>query len=72
MGVKEDESSSGCIWAAEFHHVMACSCLAGVVRLTHHFFKFFSDCSEPWITETVNTESVDTGAHLYSITPHTT
>jgi hypothetical protein len=28
MGTKEDESSTGRIWAAGFHHVMACSCLA--------------------------------------------
>jgi hypothetical protein len=27
-GVKEDESSTGRVWAAGFHHVMACSCLA--------------------------------------------
>jgi len=26
-GTKEDESSTGCIWAAGFHHVTAC-CLA--------------------------------------------
>jgi hypothetical protein len=25
---KEDESSTGCSWAAGFHHVMARSCLA--------------------------------------------
>jgi hypothetical protein len=27
-GTQEDESSTGRVWAAGFHHVMACSCLA--------------------------------------------
>jgi len=33
MGTKEDESSTGCVWAVGFHHVMACSCLAHVLKL---------------------------------------
>jgi hypothetical protein len=33
MGAKEDESSTGCIWAAGFHHFMARSCLALVWKL---------------------------------------
>jgi hypothetical protein len=33
MGAKEDESSTGHIWAAGFHHVMARSRLAGVLKL---------------------------------------
>jgi hypothetical protein len=41
-GAKEDESSTGCIWAAGFHHVMACS------RLAHRFETY-----EPFISLTV-------------------
>jgi hypothetical protein len=37
-GAKEDESSTGRVWAAGFHHVMAHSCLAGVLKLTIHLF----------------------------------
>jgi hypothetical protein len=53
-GVKEDESSTWHIWAAGFHHVMACSCLAGVLKLMNHLFLNFP------------TESADTGARLYN------
>jgi hypothetical protein len=38
MGTKEDESSNGCIWAAAFHHVMAHSHLASVLKLMNHLF----------------------------------
>ena len=38
MGKKEDESSTGRIWAAGFHHVMACSHLAHVFKLMNHLF----------------------------------
>jgi hypothetical protein len=38
MGAKEDESSTGCIWAAGFHHVMACSHLACILKLMNHIF----------------------------------
>jgi hypothetical protein len=31
MGTKEDETSTGSIWVAAFHHVIAHSCLAGVL-----------------------------------------
>jgi hypothetical protein len=37
-GTKEDESSTGLIWAAGFHHVTARSCLAGVLKLKNHVF----------------------------------
>ena len=37
-GTKEDESSTGRIWAAGFHHVMACSCLAHVFKLMNRLF----------------------------------
>jgi hypothetical protein len=30
-GPKEDESGTGCIWAAGFHHVTACSRLVRVL-----------------------------------------
>jgi hypothetical protein len=38
MGAKEDESSTGHVWAAEFHHVTACSCLARVLKLMNCLF----------------------------------
>jgi len=38
MGTKEDESSTGCVWAAGFHHVMACSRLARIWKLMNHSF----------------------------------
>ena len=57
MGTKEDESSTGCIWAAVFHHIMARSRLARVLKLNEPFisliFQIFSGCGKPQITETV-------------------
>jgi hypothetical protein len=38
MGTKDDESSTGRVWAAGFHHVMARSCLARVLKLKNSFF----------------------------------
>jgi hypothetical protein len=65
-GTKEDEPSTGKIWAAGFHHVTACSRLAGILKLNELLisliFKFFPRCGEPWITETTDTESADMGA----------
>jgi hypothetical protein len=59
VGAKEDQSSTAHVWAAGFHHVMAHSHLVGVFKLMNRFFDFqiFSGCSE-----TVDTESADTGA----------
>jgi len=37
-GTKEDESSTGCIWAAGFHHVTACSGLAHLLKLMNRLF----------------------------------
>ena len=37
-GTKEDESSTGRVWAAGFHHVTAPSRLARVLKLTNHLF----------------------------------
>jgi hypothetical protein len=37
-GTKEDESSTGRIWAAGFHRVMARSRLVHVLKLTNHLF----------------------------------
>jgi hypothetical protein len=69
MGAKEEESSSGCVWAAGFHHVTACSHLAHVLKLNEPFissiFKFFSGCSKLPISEAADTELVDTEARLY-------
>jgi hypothetical protein len=33
VGTKEDESITGRVWAAGFHHVMARSCLAHILEL---------------------------------------
>jgi len=37
-GAKEDESSTGHVWAAGFHHDMARSCLAHVSKLMNRLF----------------------------------
>jgi hypothetical protein len=42
MGAK-DESSTGHIWAARFHHVTACSHLASVLKRMNHLFLQFSN-----------------------------
>jgi hypothetical protein len=64
---KEDKSSAGHIWAAGFHHVMAYSRLAGVLKLMNHLFLFCcgGGRGEPRITETTHTESAYTEARLY-------
>jgi hypothetical protein len=45
MGEKKNESSTGHVWVAGFHHVMARSCLARVLKRINHlvlqFSKFF-------------------------------
>jgi hypothetical protein len=38
MGSKEDESSTGCVWAAGFHCVTARSHLAHVLKIMNHLF----------------------------------
>jgi hypothetical protein len=38
---KEDESSTGRVWAAEFHHVTALSGLARVLKLVNCLFLQF-------------------------------
>jgi len=38
MGTKEDESSTGQIWATGFHHFMTHSHLSHVSKLMNHFF----------------------------------
>jgi hypothetical protein len=35
---KEEESSTGRVWAARFHHVKACSHLMGVLKLMNRLF----------------------------------
>jgi hypothetical protein len=40
-GEKEGESSTGCVWAAGFHHVTARSRLAGILKLTKRLFLSF-------------------------------
>jgi hypothetical protein len=41
-GAKENESSTGRVWAAGFHHVTARSRLAGVLELANRLFLYFS------------------------------
>jgi hypothetical protein len=66
MGTEEDESSTECIWAVVFHHVMAHSCLAHILKIINHLFVQFSifllGHGKLWVTGTPDTESVDTGA----------
>jgi hypothetical protein len=68
-GTKEDESSTGHVWAAGFHHVTSHSLLAHVLRLTKPLitliFPSFSGCSKLRVTETTDTESVETEAQLH-------
>jgi hypothetical protein len=63
IGAKKDEPTTGCIWASEFHRVMARSCLACVLKLGNHYFFnfqiFFLRGGELQITE-----SADVGARL--------
>jgi hypothetical protein len=37
-GTNEDETSTGRVWAAEFHHVTARSRLALVLKIMNHLF----------------------------------
>jgi hypothetical protein len=67
-GTKEDESSTGRVWAAVFHHVTARSRLARFLKLMNIYFcnfPIFSGRGKPWITETADTESMDMRARLY-------
>jgi hypothetical protein len=68
-GAKEDESSTGRVYGAGFHHVTALSRLARVLKLMSRliiwFLISFSGRGNSRITETSGTELVDTGAHLY-------
>jgi hypothetical protein len=41
-GTKKDESSTGCVWAAGLHQVMASSHWAGILKLTNHLVYFFN------------------------------
>jgi hypothetical protein len=63
-GTKEDDSSSGGVWAAGFHNVAAHSRLASVFKVMNRLlmFQFFFGTR---ITETSETEPVDTWAGLY-------
>ena len=42
-GTKGDEPSTGCVWAAGFHHVTARSRLARVLKLMNPLFSYFSN-----------------------------
>ena len=55
----EDESNTGRIWAAGFHHFTARSCLARLETYEPFIsliFQFFSGRGQPRITETVDAE----------------
>ena len=58
-GTNEDESSTGCVWDAGVHHVMARSRLARVLKLTNglvfNFPNFFSGRGQQQITEIADT-----------------
>jgi hypothetical protein len=43
MGAKEDESSTGLVWVAGFHHVTASSRLVRVLKLMNRLFLSFSN-----------------------------
>jgi hypothetical protein len=43
MVAKEDESSTGHIWAAGFHHVMVRSCLAHVLKFMNCLLLLYSN-----------------------------
>jgi uncharacterized MAPEG superfamily protein len=61
-GAKEDESNTGHMWAAAFHHVTAHSHLARFET----YEPFISSVFKVWGGgETANTESVNMGARLY-------
>jgi hypothetical protein len=68
-GAKEDESSTGRVWAAGFSPRYGPFSLGARFENYKPFisliFFFFSDRVKPRITETADTESVDTGARLY-------
>jgi hypothetical protein len=53
-GVKDDESSTGRVWAAGFHRVTARSRLAGVLKIMNRLFIEFSIFTR---AESVNTEA---------------
>ena len=65
---KGDESSTGRVWAAGFHHVTARPRLAPLLKLTNRLFlyfsNFFSGRGKPRITDTAVTKPADTGVHL--------
>jgi len=65
-GTKEDELSTGRVWAARYHHITARSRVARVLKHVPfiNFPNFFSARGKPWITEIADTESADTGVHL--------
>jgi hypothetical protein len=69
VGTKEDELSTGRFGVLDF--TMLWPVLLGTRFETYElfFFKFqiFSGCGKPQITETVDTESADTGARLYPL-----
>jgi hypothetical protein len=62
-GAKEDESSTGSVWAAGFQHVTACSRWERVLNLwTLYFYNFPNFPGPRW---TADTESVNTGSRLH-------
>jgi hypothetical protein len=69
MGTKEELSSTGHIWAVEFHHVNDRSRFAWVLKLMTNLFlyisNFFSCLAKPRLTETADTEPLNMEARLY-------
>jgi hypothetical protein len=62
-GAKEDESSTGHIWADGLRLVMTRSLLAHILKFMNRLFlylsNFFAGRSTPRMTETADTEPVD-------------
>jgi hypothetical protein len=63
-GTKEDESSTGRVWAAGFHHVYNPFSLGARFETYEPFisliFQIFSGRGKPWITKTADIESACT------------
>jgi hypothetical protein len=57
-GTKEEESSTVCVWTAAFHHVMARSHLARVLKLMNRYFFNFPSFFGPQ-------QTTDMGVRLY-------
>jgi len=65
MGTKEDESKTGRVWAAGYHHVTARSRLSRVFETYEPFISLVFQISFSGRGKTHITETADTGVRLY-------